>query len=36
MIEEACEQAGVIPLPWQSMESLMATQEAIQRVMAGA
>lgn len=31
-IEEACEQAGVIPLPWQSMASLMATREAVVRV----
>lgn len=33
VIEEACEQAGVIPLPWQSMASLMATQEAVKRVL---
>jgi hypothetical protein len=31
-IEEACEQADVIPLPWQSMASLMATREAVTRV----
>lgn len=33
-IEEACEQAGVIPLPWRSMTSLMATREAVARLMA--
>ena len=33
VIEEACEQANVIPLPWQSMASLMATREAVRRVM---
>jgi hypothetical protein len=36
VIEEACEHAGVIPLPWQSMASLMATGEAIARVIGGA
>lgn len=34
VIEEACEQANVIALPWQSMASLMATREAVRRVMA--
>jgi hypothetical protein len=33
VIEEACEQANVIPLPWQSMASLMAMREAVLRVM---
>jgi hypothetical protein len=33
-IEEACEQAGVIPLPWQSMGSLMASREAVTTVLA--
>lgn len=31
-IEEACEQAGVVPLPWQSMASLMASREAVTKV----
>ncbi|MFL9943718.1 hypothetical protein [Paraburkholderia graminis] len=33
-IEAACEQAGVVPLPWQSMASLMATREAVINVLA--
>ncbi|EFF76087.1 hypothetical protein [Achromobacter piechaudii] len=33
VIEEACEQAGVVALPWQSMASLMASREAVMRVM---
>ncbi|HDR8927241.1 TPA: hypothetical protein QDA78_003667 [Burkholderia vietnamiensis] len=32
VIEDACEQAGVVALPWQSMASLMATREAVRRV----
>lgn len=32
-IEQACEDAGVVPLPWQSMRSLMASREAVLRVM---
>ena len=35
VIEEACEKAGVIALPWQSMASLMATREAVTRVVRG-
>ena len=31
-IEETCEQASVIPLPWQSMDSLMASREAVTKV----
>ncbi|WP_156179941.1 hypothetical protein [Delftia lacustris] len=33
-IEQACEDAGVIPLPWQSMKSLMATTEAMRNLFA--
>lgn len=33
VIEDACEQAGAIPMPWQSMASLMASREAVVRVL---
>lgn len=33
VIEEACESAKVVAIPWQSMRSLMATQEAVRRLM---
>jgi hypothetical protein len=32
VIEETCEQANVVPLPWQSTASLMATRDAVVRV----
>lgn len=32
LIELACGSAGVIPLPWQSMRSLMAMREAVHKV----
>lgn len=35
VIQTACEQANVLPLPWQSTASLMAMRQAITRVIAG-
>jgi hypothetical protein len=36
VIEETCEQAGVIPLPWPSMRQLVAIRKATERVVGGA
>lgn len=35
VIEEACEGAGVVALPWPSLKILMANKEAVRRVIMG-